>query len=669
MKKLISLLLAFAMVFSLAMPAMAVEVTGNTENPTSGDVTASYTPTPAEITGLKVTVDGVTYTSGQTVTLTPDSGDVTITVIGTNLQNRTEKNKVKYISATFASMGSGYTWNVNDSGTETSKTYTSSEFASQTSAFEMGYCNDGSTNYTGSGIFVVYDNGSSEEDAAEITGVSITVDGTEYKSGNVTITPNSTVTLTVTGTNLQNGTADNLVQYASGRGESLATEWFTFSGNGTTATMSPNASAFANSSNFQISYYNNYTAEPVDRVLVGTGIYVTYDDGSSEPANVSVSMKLAAKDANGVDTPALYAIVSYTSLTTFSSTNMTISTGEYTLTGWGNVPTGYKTPADVSLTVTDTDGDGVGEVTTTSDHASVELVDGVYVITVTLEAEGTEETTYTVTIGETTNGTVDADKATAAEGDTVTLTATPNTGYALYKWIVTDADGEAVTVNTDNTFTMPASAVSVSARFLKPGTDLTKLYFNNGGSSDWTNVTAFFYTSDDEGLGYAELSIVAGESNIYATTEIPEWAAKVLFRNGSGGTQVVEIPMAAANTDQFNRADSTWSKFTATEQSTTSAEITWGSLAFTYTDGSGWANDGSEGAGTVTVKNTGDTTFTDSVEYKQETGYEEITGSFDTASAEVAAEASKTFTLTLENQPAKAIAAGTKIGSVTVTIE
>ena len=122
---------------------------------------------------------------------------------------------------------------------------------------------------------------------------------------------------------------------------------------------------------------------------------------------------------------------------------------------------------------------------------------------------------------------------------------------------------------------------------------------------------------------------------------------------------------------------------TFTEIVTTSAEITWGSMSFTYSDeqveqpdGStadkGWYNDAADG-GTVTVKNAGNTTFTAMAEYKQETGYTEINGYFAensaTASSEIAADASHTFTLTLSGKPEKAITAGTKIGSVTVTIE
>ena len=52
-----------------------------------------------------------------------------------------------------------------------------------------------------------------EAAAAEITGMSLTVDGTEYKSGNVTMTSKSEAFITVWGTNFANLSTDNLVRY------------------------------------------------------------------------------------------------------------------------------------------------------------------------------------------------------------------------------------------------------------------------------------------------------------------------------------------------------------------------------------------------------------------------------------------------------------------------
>ncbi len=84
---------------------------------------------------------------------------------------------------------------------------------------------------------------------------------------------------------------------------------------------------------------------------------------------------------------------------------------------------------------------------------------------------------YTITILEQTGGTVkatvDESKVTSAEGNaTITLTATPDEGYQFEEFTVTDKEGNPVAV-TSNTFTMPASNVTVSASFKKQSYTLT----------------------------------------------------------------------------------------------------------------------------------------------------------------------------------------------------
>ena len=63
-----------------------------------------------------------------------------------------------------------------------------------------------------------------------------------------------------------------------------------------------------------------------------------------------------------------------------------------------------------------------------------------------------------------TGGTITADITKAFEGETITLTVTPDTGYILDNITVTDADSGTVDV-TDNKFTMPAKNVTVTATF------------------------------------------------------------------------------------------------------------------------------------------------------------------------------------------------------------
>lgn len=68
---------------------------------------------------------------------------------------------------------------------------------------------------------------------------------------------------------------------------------------------------------------------------------------------------------------------------------------------------------------------------------------------------------YTIKVAD---GTASSATKTAIIGQTITLAAIPNAGYALQSWTVTKEGGGTVEV-TDNTFTMPAENVTVTAAF------------------------------------------------------------------------------------------------------------------------------------------------------------------------------------------------------------
>ena len=103
-------------------------------------------------------------------------------------------------------------------------------------------------------------------------------------------------------------------------------------------------------------------------------------------------------------------------------------------------------------------------------------------------------TLYTVTVNSATNGTVAADKTTnVAQGETVTLTVTPASGYELGILTVKDASDNNVTV-TDNTFIMPASNVTVSATFTAietPDPGSYTLTYDENKPAVWVDVFAF----------------------------------------------------------------------------------------------------------------------------------------------------------------------------------
>lgn len=78
-------------------------------------------------------------------------------------------------------------------------------------------------------------------------------------------------------------------------------------------------------------------------------------------------------------------------------------------------------------------------------------------------------TRYTVSVEATDNGSVRVSPTRAERGDTVTITVDPDNGYELDELVVTDSDGDEISVrdrgNGKYTFTMPRSRVTVEATF------------------------------------------------------------------------------------------------------------------------------------------------------------------------------------------------------------
>ncbi len=103
------------------------------------------------------------------------------------------------------------------------------------------------------------------------------------------------------------------------------------------------------------------------------------------------------------------------------------------------------------------------------------------------------------------NGTVEADNVDADEGDTVTLTVTPDAGYAVGSVSVNDGD-VAVTKNADGTysFAMPEGDVTVNAAFVNTRLTAEK------------NVQTATYTDPDTGdkTYYTRYVFVKAKSDI-----------------------------------------------------------------------------------------------------------------------------------------------------------
>ena len=123
----------------------------------------------------------------------------------------------------------------------------------------------------------------------------------------------------------------------------------------------------------------------------------------------------------------------------------------------------------------------IGEGFTDTTATCVISADGYKNLTLTLNKSGhtatvvTAETaqTYKITTAATTNGTVTVDQTSAKKGDTVTITATPDTGYSLKSLTAADSSGKNISI-TDSKFQMPASDVTINAVFEKKAADAEK---------------------------------------------------------------------------------------------------------------------------------------------------------------------------------------------------
>ena len=101
-----------------------------------------------------------------------------------------------------------------------------------------------------------------------------------------------------------------------------------------------------------------------------------------------------------------------------------------------------------------------------------------------IPATGHSFPAYAITVQETTGGTVTVSHQSAAKGRTVTITVTPEAGYALERLTVTDKYGSALKLTAlgggKYTFEMPASQVNIQAVFVPE-----QLPFADVKPTDW----------------------------------------------------------------------------------------------------------------------------------------------------------------------------------------
>ena len=254
------------------------------------------------------------------------------------------------------------------------------------------------------------------------------------------------------------------------------------------------------------------------------------------------------------------------------------------------------------------------------------------------------------------NGTVSANKPTAEKDEEVVLTITPAEGYELETLTVGNVDVTADVQDGHYTITMGEAAVEVTATFKK------------------INYTITIDSTIVNGTVIAPATATFGDSVALSVSANAKYELETLTVTRDDTDAEVTV------TDKTFTMPAANVTVTATFKAMpiTSVSISWGSMSFVYDDTidevtakeKGWTC--ADGANQVTVTNGDESAITASVEYKQETDYETIKGYFAensaTASADLNLNATQTFTLTLDGKPENAITAGTKIGSVTVTI-
>ena len=205
---------------------------------------------------------------------------------------------------------------------------------------------------------------------------------------------------------------------------------------------------------------------------------VAFDDGSESPTT---------KGLNCADINVANALPSYKG---------SISSGEY-FAGWVFVDENGDTIPDADGTHTILTSK---LLTALSDYVGDDLTKIIKANPVFLKSStsrpsgggnGGSVIAYKVTTEDSTNGTITTNKGTAVGDATVTITAIPDTGYALDKLVVTDGDGNKLklTDNGDGTFSfeMPTSKVTIDASFVKasdvPATDSSN--FVDVFKNDW----------------------------------------------------------------------------------------------------------------------------------------------------------------------------------------
>ena len=452
------------------------------------------------------------YTKGN------DNTPATLTLSGATIQGGTSTGTVPYGAGIYAQCKNRESVSLtieligNNTITGYYGIYVNAEISADSNGTDASLTitgeNNGSLEVSGSnhGIFVKSGTGNASLNIEKATVTSNT--NNSYAAGVYVMSSISanlpTLSLAVNGDSLTasgTGSSDGILFYV---GSSQAT------GATTSLTVSENAIVDAKNGGISAKQISNPINTDISATSSNGGIVFDGTEGTVY-GNVTLQEDLEIGEGESLDIP------SGASLTIGNDATLTVDGGKLT----GNIPTNgvvYKVTevkldkTNLSLEVGDTatltatvepDEASNKNVTWSSDGTSVATVDdtgkvtaisvgsatitattqdgnktATCTVTVTASPEPEPEPTpppyipptYAVTTPETTGGTVTVSPSRASSGRTVTITAAPDTGFALESLTVLDSRGNEIALtdkgNGKYTFTMPASRVTVEASFV-----------------------------------------------------------------------------------------------------------------------------------------------------------------------------------------------------------
>ena len=227
-------------------------------------------PDPA-VTGISITVDGVTYTEGN-VTIKPDS-TIVYTATGTSL-DKLMNHSIAFANGVTSSLSIGGGWDANETNTTLSRDVSDRlHLFFKCDNYRVYYETDTNEKvYTD--IYLTFDGGS---DPATITGLELIADGVSYTEGNVVVKAETEIKIIVHGTKMYNLNENYKIDTPS---VSVYLDRMTIDFN--TATQDAVGAWFERGVDYPITYTTDGGATWID-----SGITVTFVKENNGPAEIT----------------------------------------------------------------------------------------------------------------------------------------------------------------------------------------------------------------------------------------------------------------------------------------------------------------------------------------------------------------------------------------------